>query len=85
MSTGRPTVVTKAGPGPEVVQDCITGLLCDPRSPGDIARCLDRLLEDSAFAESLGAAARVHVLANFDKRDWIRRNVDFYESVTWTR
>ena len=78
MSVGRPTIFTRLGPGPEIVDDEKNGLLCDPRDPADIARCLIRLLSDPAAAEQLGAAARAHVLAHFDKRDWVQRNLDFY-------
>ncbi len=78
MSVGRPTIFTRLGPGPEIVDDEKNGLLCDPRDPADIARCLTRLLSDPAAAERLGAAARERVLAHFDKRDWVQRNLDFY-------
>lgn len=78
MSVGRPTIYTRLGPGPEVIQDGINGLLCDPHDPADIARCLTRLLADPAAAERLGTAARKRVLTHFDKRGWIQRNLDFY-------
>lgn len=78
MAVGRPTIFTKAGPGPEVVEDGLSGLLCDPRSPSSIATALTRLLDDPPFAETLGANARQRVLALFNARDWVRRNVDFF-------
>lgn len=81
MSVGRPTIFTKLGPGPEIVEDGVTGFLCDPRSATDIARCLRHLLDDPAYAESLGRAAREKVLAHFDKRHWIPRNIAFFERV----
>lgn len=81
MSVGRPTIFTKLGPGPEIVEDGVTGLLCDPHSATDIARCLRHLLDDPSYAESLGRAARERVLAHFDKRHWIPRNVAFFERV----
>lgn len=79
MSVGRPTIFTKLGPGPEVVEDGVSGLLCDPRDPKDIARCITAILDDDALAQRLGKAARERVLKHFDKRDWIKRNVAFYE------
>ena len=85
MSVGRPTIFTRLGPGPEIVDDNVTGLLCDPHDPISIAYCLTRLLDDPTYAESLGTAARARVLAHFDKRHWIPRNVAFYTSCTERR
>ncbi len=79
MSVGQPVIFTRLGPGPEIVDDGNTGLLCDPRDPADIARCLALLLDDPAFAARLGSAARAEVLRRFDRREWIARNLAFYE------
>lgn len=81
MAVGRPTVFTKLGPGPEIIEHEQTGLLCDPRDPREIAAALTRLLDDTPFAESLGKAARTRVLEQFDKRQWIPRNLAFYKEV----
>ena len=79
MSVGRPTIFSTLGPGPEVVEDGVSGLLCDPRDPKDIARCITTILDDGALAQRLGDAARKRVLEVFDSRGWIGRNVAFYE------
>ena len=80
MSVGRPTIFSKLGPGPEVVEDGVSGLLCDPRDTKDIARCITTLFDDTQLAQRLGTAARARVLAGFDRRDWVRRNVEFFQS-----
>jgi glycosyltransferase involved in cell wall biosynthesis len=79
MAVGKATIFTKLGPGSEIITDGEDGLLCDPRDPADIARCIVRFLDDIAFAERVGKAAREKVLRTFDKRGWIARNVEFYE------
>ena len=78
MSCARPVVFSKLGPGREVIEDGVNGILCDPRDPKNIADCIIRALANPAAAEELGKAAREHVLKQFDKRDWIQRNIDFY-------
>lgn len=78
MSCARPVVFSKLGPGHEVIEDGVNGILCDPRNPKDIADCIIRALADPTAAEKLGKAARERVLKEFDKRDWIQRNIDFY-------
>ncbi len=78
MSVGRPVVFTLRGPGPEAIEDGISGLLCEPTEPTSIANCVGRLLDDPGFAESLGKNARRRIEAMFDKRAWIGRNLEFY-------
>ncbi len=79
MSTGCATIYTRLGPGPEVIEHGVTGLLCDPLDPADIAQCIRRLLDDCDYAKQLGTAARADVLRRFNRNDWIARNVAFYE------
>ena len=81
MAVGRPTVFTRLGPGPELIEDGVSGLLCDPRDPADIGRSLVRFLDDPVFAERLGCAARLRAVEHFAKGDWIVRNSDFYARV----
>jgi glycosyltransferase involved in cell wall biosynthesis len=80
MAVGRPTIFSKTGPGPEVIEDGVSGLLCNPLDSGDIAQKIRLILDDAELAARLGAEGRRRVLALFNKRDWIRRNVEFYES-----
>jgi glycosyltransferase involved in cell wall biosynthesis len=77
MSVGRPTIYSQSGPGPEVIEDGISGLLCNPHEPGDIAEKIMLLLEQPELASRLGASARKRVLEQFDKRRWIVRNAEF--------
>lgn len=79
MAVGRPTIFSKTGPGPEVIEDGVSGLLCDPHDPADIAQKIELLLKDSCLAEKLGQNGRMRALALFNKRDWIQRNLAFFE------
>lgn len=80
MSVGKPTIYSKTGPGPEIIEDGVSGLLCEPLDPQDIARKISALLDDDVLAARLGRSARQRALSIFDKADWITRNIDFYES-----
>lgn len=81
MAVGRPTVFSKYGPGPELIEHGVTGLLCDPHSIDDLTGCLSQLLERRDVAEPMGAAARQSVLARFDLPGWISRNETYYRSL----
>ena len=80
MAVGKPTIFSNTGPGPEIVEDGISGLLCDPFSPQDIADKISRLLEDHELATRLASNARNRVLTTFNKTHWIGKNLKFYEN-----
>ncbi len=78
MALGKPTIYSNTGPGAEVIEDGVSGLLCDPTDPEDIARKIQRILDKPALAESLGRKARERVVALFSKDNWVEKNAAFY-------
>jgi glycosyltransferase involved in cell wall biosynthesis len=78
MAVGKPTIYSRTGPGPEVMEDGVSGLLCNPFDAEDIAVKICALLENQPLAAYLGQGARARVLAMFNKKDWIGRNLDYY-------
>lgn len=79
MACGKPVLYSTCGPGQEVIEDKISGLLCDPKNPRDIAAKLAQLLIDKQLANRLGQAARQRALNLFSQSNWILRNVAFFE------
>ena len=51
MTCGCPVVVSRAASLPEVCGDA--GVYCDPSSPEDIARCIDRVMGDPSLQDEL--------------------------------
>jgi glycosyltransferase involved in cell wall biosynthesis len=78
MAIGRPVIYSESGPGPELITDEVTGLLCDPLSPIDIAGKIERILDDREFGERMGAAARKNIVEQCDIKQWLERNAEFY-------
>lgn len=58
MTSGLPSVVTRVGGMPEVLDDDGQGLLVEPGDPVALAGALGRLAGDEALRARLGAAAR---------------------------
>jgi phosphatidylinositol alpha-1,6-mannosyltransferase len=58
---GRPVVAGTSGGAPEAVQDGVTGLVVDPRSPAAVAAAIAGLLDDPARARAMGKAGRAWV------------------------
>ena len=79
MACGRPVVFMKTGPGPEIIEDGVSGLLCDTYSPSDIAEKILCILDDPALGQRLGRNARERVLQKFSADVVVRKNIAFYE------
>jgi glycosyltransferase involved in cell wall biosynthesis len=58
MSYGCPIVATTVGGIPELIQDGVNGLLCQPSDPDCLAQKIQTLIEDTALRSRLGRAAR---------------------------
>ncbi len=78
MSIGKPVIFSRTGPGPEIIEDGLSGLLCDPRDPKDIAAKLAAILDNPQLAADLSRRARERVLEQFNKEDWIPKNLEYY-------
>jgi glycosyltransferase involved in cell wall biosynthesis len=72
MAAGLPVVACRAAAVPEVVEDGRSGLLVSPRSPGELAAALERVLGDGALRKELGTAGARRVEA-FDLEPVARR------------
>jgi glycosyltransferase involved in cell wall biosynthesis len=79
MAVGRPVIFSRLGPGPELIEDGETGLLCDPHDPRGIGTLIERVLDDETLAVRLGGAARARILGFCDTKHWLETNARFYE------
>jgi glycosyltransferase involved in cell wall biosynthesis len=81
MASGRAIVATSAGGTVEQIDDGITGLLVDPRSPEALAGALGRLLRTPGLPLRLGAAAREAVGHRFSLEMLTQRISSLYREV----
>lgn len=81
LSMGKPFLASKLGPGPEVVKDGVTGRLCDPLSPKDIAQKTVEMLADKEASRKMGLEGRRDVLKRFDINVLLQQNIDFYTNL----
>jgi glycosyltransferase involved in cell wall biosynthesis len=65
MAAGLPVVSTNVGGIPEVVDDGQTGLLVEPHDPGQLARAIERLVEDRELRLRLGRSGRARAEREF--------------------
>jgi glycosyltransferase involved in cell wall biosynthesis len=78
LAMGKPVIGAQIGPGPEVIEDGISGILCDPHDPRAIAAALLRLLPDRELRARLGAAARERAERLFALDKLVHENIAFY-------
>jgi glycosyltransferase involved in cell wall biosynthesis len=81
LATGKAVVASATGPGPEIIDDGITGLLCDPADPDSIAEKVIRLLKDPGERRRLGAAARKIAVERYALPPLVNRNIDYYREL----
>lgn len=82
MALGKAVLASRTGPGPEVIEHGVHGLLCDPYDPSSIAAGLIELLEDEQLRSRLGAAARRRVERHFSLETLLERNIAYYRSIS---
>lgn len=81
LAAGKAVVASRTGPGPEIIEDGVTGLLCDPHHPETIADAVIRLLKDADLRQRLGAEARQMVHERYEQEPIIDRNEAYYRKL----
>lgn len=81
LSMGKPFIGSRLGPGPEIIREGETGLLCNPLSPEDIAEKVLQLLTDKTFAGRLGYNARLDAEKRFCAKQLTERNIQFFKQL----
>lgn len=79
QSCGLPVIASTSGGTAEGIVDGVTGLLFAPGDETALAEHLRTLLGDAAMRERMGAAAREHIVANFDLRRQTARLEAIYD------
>src|SRR5215813_2739432 len=79
MAMGKTVVASRTGPGRELVEDDISGMLCDPHNPASIAAKVTYLLTDSQLRRQIGARARLRAVSKYSIETLLRPNIEFYQ------
>ena len=78
QASGLPVVASPSGGSTEAIVDGRTGFVV-PATPDALAAKLIQLLQDPALRQTMGTAARAHVLERFDLRQQSRRLEQIYD------
>ncbi len=75
----RALVATRVGGNPELVEEGVTGLLCRPADPDDLASKVIRLLEHADAREHMGAEGRRRADRLFSVEENVQRLSESFE------
>jgi len=67
MACGVPVIASRAGGLPEVVEDGVTGLLCNVGDTDALSQALERVLSEPGLGKTMGAAGRERAVNVFSK------------------
>lgn len=81
MAMEKPVIFTKLGPGPEVITDGVTGWLCNPHNPEDIANKIIQVLSNPHKAFEIAKKGRQSVLQQFEIKTIVLKNIEFYDKI----
>ncbi|MFN8659875.1 MAG: N-acetyl-alpha-D-glucosaminyl L-malate synthase BshA [Candidatus Obscuribacterales bacterium] len=85
MFFGVPSVATRVGGIPEVIQDGATGLLVDFGNVEKLAKAVESLIHDAALRKKLGEAARADASRRFSTDVIISRYEELYNRLAVER
>jgi glycosyltransferase involved in cell wall biosynthesis len=63
MAAGLPIAANRVGGIPEILEECVTGLMVEPRDPEAMAKGLFRLMSDTELRTRLGEGARERAIS----------------------
>jgi glycosyltransferase involved in cell wall biosynthesis len=84
MAASVPVLVAKVGGLPDLVENEINGLFCDPSDLSNIRAGVQRLLDNRTFRQELAAAAKRKALSRFHPVVIARRHLEIYREVLST-
>lgn len=80
MACGCPTIYSRRGSGPELIDHGRNGLLIDPDQPREIADAITGILTDDSLAQQLGSAGRERIQGSFSIENILAQNEAFYRN-----
>ena len=82
MFLGCPSIGTRAGGIPELIENERTGLLVEPGQPAQMAQALETLMSNAALREKYGNAAAASIVEKgMTANQMCARHVELYETI----
>jgi glycosyltransferase involved in cell wall biosynthesis len=82
MACGRVVIASAIGGLTEIISHNETGFLIPPGDPVALAETIQRVKDDSALAERIGAQARRYVRTHLSSDSWFEQHMSVYAALT---
>jgi len=81
MAAGVPVVAAHVGGVPDLVEDGITGIFCDPLNPASIASGVEKILTNPSAAEEMALRAKEKAWERFHPKAVAQGHLKIYQEV----
>jgi glycosyltransferase involved in cell wall biosynthesis len=81
LAAGVPVLAAKSGGLPDLIEDGVTGLLCDPSDSDNMRAGVSKLLDDASLARAMADKARQQARERHHPLVVARRHVEIYQEV----
>ena len=81
MAASVPVVAARVGGVPDLIEDHVTGLFCDPASADSMCGAVERVLADAGLRARLRDAAKARARERFHPAVIARRHLEIYREV----
>jgi sugar transferase (PEP-CTERM/EpsH1 system associated) len=81
MATALPVIATRVGGNPELVEDGVNGYLVAPNDPPNLARTVERLLENKELRDAMGQAGLKKVREQFHWDSTVENYLALYDQM----
>jgi glycosyltransferase involved in cell wall biosynthesis len=81
MAAGVPAVAANVGGVPDLVEDRVTGIVCDPTSAESMRNAVAQALNNPGLTQAIAGAARRAAMEQFHPKVIARRHVEIYQEL----
>lgn len=85
MAAGVPVLASAIGGVPDLIEDGVTGLLCNPQQPETFRTATEKLLNDLDFARRIAATAKEQARQRFYPLVVAQKHLEIYRQVLGKR
>jgi len=85
MAAGVPVTAANVGGVPDLLQDGVTGILCDPNDGATMRSGVGRILDDPGLAAKLATTAKQRAMERFHPRVIASHHLEIYREVLQDR
>jgi glycosyltransferase involved in cell wall biosynthesis len=82
MAAGIPIVASRVGGVPELIENGVTGMLCDPRDHESMRSCVEQVFTNPEKASAMAVAAHTVALDRYHPRVIATEHLNVYHEVT---